>query len=147
MSAPRMLGPLPVQVLIGPEDGTLRLTNGERTMDLEVDDPWNILMELGLILVEASAAAPPSKRRRQSPRQKRRPAAGSPGPKKSRPLPTRANGRGPCARKGCAKTFEPRIGGRPQIYCTKECGSKARAAEIDAAVDADIARRKAETAA
>lgn len=33
-----------------------------------------------------------------------------------------------CARQGCNNTFVPRKQGRPQIYCSQNCGNAARAA-------------------
>lgn len=119
------LGPLPVEVTVDTDESAITLRHGKHEIDLEVEDPLAVLMELGLLLVAPVAAAPAKK-----PRARRKRA--------SKPKPATAAGAGKtrCARRGCDKTFKPRdTPGRPKRFCGKDCARKARAAELDAALD------------
>lgn len=119
------LGPLPVEVTVDVAESSFTLRHGEHELELEVEDPLALLVQLGLLLV---AEAPPAR----SPRKKlakktRRPPKSKPGP---RPVPPAGGKR--CGRSGCDKTFKPSSMGRPQIYCSKACGKKAYRAETEA---------------
>lgn len=119
------LGPLPVEVTVDVDESSFTLRHGKHELELEVEDPLALLVQLGLLLV---TEVPPAR----SPRKKstkKRPRKSKPGP---RPVPPAGGKR--CGRSGCDKTFKPGSKGRPQIYCSKACGAKVYRAETDEAL-------------
>jgi hypothetical protein len=110
------LGPLPVQVIVDTDASQLRLEHGGNVLEISIDDPLALLLQLGLVLVPCADGTPA----RRSPAGLAAVPAAAPAPASPPVAPKTLT----CPRPACGKPFKRR--GNRQKFCTSECADLAR---------------------